>query len=99
MRGERSWRSRPRPTMECAHVRDGTPTVDGRKLPPGWVLTTASGVCCLCDSQFQDELVLAWPSGEVPGGQIFVELRHVDAEAARCCASDEDHGRPSRDAP
>src|SRR3954453_14227222 len=87
------------PAMECAHVRDGTPTVDGRKLPPGWVLAAASGVCCLCDSRFHDELVLAWPSGEVTGGQIFVELRHVDAEAASCLASDEDHGRPPRDPP
>src|SRR4051794_4580529 len=63
--------------MECASEAT-SPTIDGRELPPGWVLTRASSVCCLCDSQFVDELVLAWTDATAPGGRIFIELRHLD---------------------
>jgi hypothetical protein len=67
--------------MACADTTSRA-TVDGRALPPGWVLVTASGVCCLCDSRFEGERVLAWPDATVRGDWIFVELRHLDQRAS-----------------
>jgi hypothetical protein len=52
-------------------------------------IVRASGLCCRCDSRFTDELVVALSDSRVPGGVVFVELRHLTEIAAlelRPCA-------------
>lgn len=64
------------------------PTLLGRPIPPSATQVIASGVCSLCDSRFQDEPALAWPNPRVPGGWVYVEIRHLDEEAKDAEADD-----------
>ena len=58
-------------------------------------IVRASGVCSTCDSRFRDELVLRIPESCVPGGYIYIELRHLH-EAARTGPPDRKLARPPR---
>jgi hypothetical protein len=60
-------------------------TVEATYLAPGRIVR-ATGLCCRCDRQFRDELVLTLSDPCVPSGVIYIELRHLlegDSDAER----------------
>src|SRR4051812_43510767 len=71
----RSWRFRPRST--CRGRIDWRTTLDGWMVTAKSRILRTSGFCCMCDSRFSDELVLAVPDDALPTGWAYYELRHL----------------------
>jgi hypothetical protein len=49
----------------------------GKAHPTASWIVRATGVCCRCDRQFRDELVLTVSDPRVPSGVVYIELRHL----------------------
>lgn len=79
MRGERFRRVALEGEMPAVLSTPGQP-LRAHEIPDGAIAVTASGVCCLCDSRFHDEPVLAWRNPRVPGGWVYLEARHLERD-------------------
>src|SRR3954447_4084514 len=55
-----------------------------------------SGLCCVCDSRFRDQEVLALRDEALPRGWAYVELRHV-SDPGRSAAARKDSSADTTD--